>query len=222
MTNLPIHITTHHLSMSNALRRFAREKISSVSRFANDALAADVVLRRHAGAKQRFSASARLALPGRDIHGRAVASNLYAAIGKLVGKLARLSRKRKTRLAKTFDHPGRSETSAEVTVPPHPQNVLPEPSDTPGQSRTHEGGQEMRVFPFRRKGAFAASPIPIGRGMSAIKISVHLRIQEPFHGSSFVGGLNDVEWRTHRFSEPGDPRSFQSHGRSASRFAYIA
>ena len=94
-----------------------------------------------------------------------VASNLYAAIGKLVGKLARLSRKRKTRLAKTFDHPGRSETSAEVTVPPHPQNVLPEPSDTPGQSRTHEGGQEMRVFPFRRKGAFAASPIPIGRGI---------------------------------------------------------
>ena len=71
MTNLPIHITTHHLSMSNALRRFAREKISSVCRFANDALAADVVLRRHAGAKERFSASARLALPGRDIHGRA-------------------------------------------------------------------------------------------------------------------------------------------------------
>jgi hypothetical protein len=42
---------------------------------------------------------------------------------------------------------------------------LPEPSDTPGQSRAHEGGQEMRVFPFRRKGAFAASPIPIGRGI---------------------------------------------------------
>jgi len=109
MTNLPIHITTHHLSASNALHRFAREKISSVCRFANDALAADVVLRRHGGAKERFSASARLALPGRDIHGRAVAGNLYAAIGKLVAKLARLSRKRKTRLAKTFEHPGRSE-----------------------------------------------------------------------------------------------------------------
>ena len=118
MTNLPIHITTHHLSASNALHRFAREKISSVCRFANDALAADVVLRRHSGAKERFSASARLALPGRDIHGRAVASNLYAAIGKLVAKLARLSRKRKTRLAKTFEHPGRSETFADLTVPP--------------------------------------------------------------------------------------------------------
>ena len=108
MTNLPIHITTHHLSASNALARFAREKISSVCRFANDALAADVVLHRHGGAKERFSASARLALPGRDIHGRAVDSNLYAAIRKLVDKLARLSRKRKTRLAKTFEHPGQS------------------------------------------------------------------------------------------------------------------
>jgi ribosomal subunit interface protein len=163
MTNLPIHITTHHLGMSNALRRFARQKISSVCRFANDALAADVILRRHAGAKERFSASARLALPGRDIYGRAIASNLYAAIGKLVGKLARLSRKRKTRLAKTFEHQGRSETSTELAVPPHPQNVLPEPSDTRARSRTYEGGQEMRVFLFRRQGAFAASPTPIAR-----------------------------------------------------------
>ncbi len=164
MTNLPIHITTHHLSVSNALRRFAREKISSclASRTMPSQPTSYCVGMR--GAKKRFSASARLALPGRDIHGRAFASNLYAAIGKLVGKLARLSRKRKTRLAKTFDHPGRSETSAEVTVPPHPQNVLPEPSDTRGQSRIHEVGQEMRAFPFRRKGAFAASPIPIGAG----------------------------------------------------------
>jgi ribosomal subunit interface protein len=129
MTNLPIHITTHHLSASNALHQFAREKISSVCRFANDALAADVVLRRHGGAKEHFSASVRLALPGSDIHGRAVAGNLYAAIGKLVAKLARLSRKRKTRLAKRFEHPGRSETSADLTVPPHAQEALPESAE---------------------------------------------------------------------------------------------
>jgi ribosomal subunit interface protein len=119
MTNLPIHITTHHLSASNALHRFAREKISSVCRFANDALAADVVLRRHGGAKERFSASARLALPGRDIHGRAEHSNLYVAIGKLVTILGRLARKRKTRLAKTFEHPGRREDFPEVVVNPY-------------------------------------------------------------------------------------------------------
>ena len=165
MNNLPIHITAHHLHLSDSLCRLARKKIAAVTRFANDALAADVVIRRHAGAKERFSASARLALPGRDVHARAVASGLYAAIGKLVCTLARLSRKRKTRLAKTFKHPGRSERSAEVIVPPHPQKVLPEPSDSPGQPHPREGGQEMRVFPFRRKGAFAASPIPIGRGI---------------------------------------------------------
>ena len=165
MTNLPIYITAHHLHLSDSLCRFARKKITALRRFANDALAADVVVRRHAGAKDRFSASARLALPGRDIHAHAVASDLYAAIGKLVCKLARRSRKRKTRLAKTFEHSGGSETSIELTVPPHPQNVLPEPSDTRGRPRTHEGGQGIRVFPFRRKGAFAASPIPIGRGI---------------------------------------------------------
>ena len=117
MTTLPIHITTHHLSLSDALHRFALEKISTVCRFANDALAADVVLRRHGGAKKQFSASARLALPGRDIHGRAVAGNLYTAIGKLVVRLARLARKRKTRLGRTFDHPGRSETPLGVAAP---------------------------------------------------------------------------------------------------------
>ena len=98
MTELPIHITTHHLTLSNALRQFARDKIGPVIRFANDALAAEVVLRRHNGAAPRFSASARLLLPGKDIHGRAVARDLYGAIGHLFEKLARRSRKRKTRL----------------------------------------------------------------------------------------------------------------------------
>ena len=132
MNNLPIHITAHHLHLSDSLCRFARKKITALRRFANDALGADVVVRRHAGAKKRFSASVRLALPGRDIHARAVASDLHAAIGKLVAKLARL---------------------------------LPEPSDAPGKPHPHEGGQEMRVFHFRRKGAFASSPILIARAI---------------------------------------------------------
>jgi len=127
MTNLPIHITTHHLSLSDALRRFAWEKIRRVMRFANDALSAEIVLRRHGGAAARFSASARLALPGRDLHGRAVHADLYVAIGKLVAKLGRLARKRKTRLAKTFEHPGRSETSFNLTVPSHEERAWPEP-----------------------------------------------------------------------------------------------
>lgn len=98
MANLPLHITTHHLTLSEPLRRFARDKIAPVIRFANDALAAEVVLRRHHGAAPRFSASARLALPGKDIHSRAVHHDLYVAIGRLFDKLARRCRKRKTRL----------------------------------------------------------------------------------------------------------------------------
>lgn len=158
MTTLPIHITTHHLSLSDSLRLFARKKIAHVTRFANDALGAEIVLRRHNGATTRFSASARIALPGRDIHGRAVHGNLYVAIGKLVAKLARLARKRKTRLAKSFNHPGRAGTSSEVASPTHVQEVLPESSNMKWRSRAAGGGQEMRVFSFRRKGAVAASP----------------------------------------------------------------
>ncbi len=97
MDELPIHVVTHHLHLSDALTQFARKKLTPVKRFAKDALAADVVLRRHNGAARRFSASARLALPGRDVHGRVVHRDLYAAIGELFIKLARRLRKRKTR-----------------------------------------------------------------------------------------------------------------------------
>jgi putative sigma-54 modulation protein len=102
MTDLPIHITTHHLRLSNSLRLIVRSKLAPVSRFANDAIAAEIVLRRRGGAQTRFSASARLALPGQDVHGHATDVNLYAAIGKLVSKLGRLLRKRKTRHAKAL------------------------------------------------------------------------------------------------------------------------
>lgn len=155
MTNLPIHITTHHLGLSDSLRRFARKKIAPVTRFANDALAAEIVLRRHNGAETRFSASARLALQGRDVHGRAVDPNLYVAIGKLVARLGRLLRKRKTRLAKRFERPDRTEISPERLNLPPSQKLLPARAEDLRKPRLREGGQEMRVFPFRRSVPFA-------------------------------------------------------------------
>ena len=160
MTNLPIHITTHHLSLSDALRHFARKKIASVVRFANDALAAEIVLRRHGGAATRFSASARLALPGRDVHGRAVDPNLYVAIAKLVTKLGRLLRKRKTRLSRSFtkSRPKRSVESPKL----NPPLLLHDPPPRVGHQLTirhREAGQEMRVFPFRRRLPFTLAPV---------------------------------------------------------------
>ncbi len=157
MTNLPIHITAHHLSLSDGVRRFVRKKITPVTRFANDMLAAEIVLRRHGGAAIRFSASARLSLPGRDAHGRAVDPDLYDAIAKLVTKLGRLLRKRKTRLAKKFEHPGRADTSPVLFETPAAKTSSA-PAELSRRSQPREGGQEMRVFPFRREDPFATGP----------------------------------------------------------------
>jgi ribosomal subunit interface protein len=152
MTNLPIHLTAHHLHLSSALREFVRRKLTPVKRFANDALAADVVLRRHNGAKRRFSASARLALPGCDIHGRAVHVDLYVAIGRLVTRLARRSRKRKTRLGRTLErrhHP----LAAPALTAQSPVSATTASAASTREPRNKEGGQEMRAFPFRRRDA---------------------------------------------------------------------
>ena len=98
MKNVPLHITPHDFELSPALREFVHQKMSALSRFARDVLAAEVVIRKPSGAAHLFSVSARLALPGRDVQGNATHGNVYGAIHKLVDRLARLSRKRKTRL----------------------------------------------------------------------------------------------------------------------------
>jgi ribosomal subunit interface protein len=96
MNTLPINITPDGIELSFALRNFIQKKISRVARFAGDILSAEVMLREKSGATGLFSVSARLALPGRDVHANAVHENFYAAVNQLVARLARLSRKRKT------------------------------------------------------------------------------------------------------------------------------
>lgn len=80
-------------------------KVSALSRVAGDMLAAEVVLRGKRGAAHLFSASARVALPGRDLQGNATHQSLHGAIDQLVSRLARLARKRKTRLISAFRRP---------------------------------------------------------------------------------------------------------------------
>jgi len=115
MKYLPIHITPHGLHLSPALREFVQAKISALSRFARDIVGAEVVLRGKSGAAHLFSVSARLALPGRDVQGNATHANLYSAIDRLVSRLARLSRKRKTRLARTVRRPLKTRESLGFT-----------------------------------------------------------------------------------------------------------
>jgi ribosome-associated translation inhibitor RaiA len=97
--------------------------MSALSRSAGDMLAAEIILRGKSDAPHLFSLSARLALPGRDIQGNAVHENLYTAIHQLVAKLARLSRKRKTRLAKKFKR-ARRYPAADSTVQWPPRGLF--------------------------------------------------------------------------------------------------
>jgi ribosomal subunit interface protein len=106
MNDLPIHIMSHGIELSFASRNFIEKKISKLSRFAGDILSAEVMLREKSGSNGLFSVSARLGLPGRDVHGNAVHENFYAAINQLVTRLARLSRKRKTRFEKRIRRAG--------------------------------------------------------------------------------------------------------------------
>ena len=106
MTKLPIHITTHHLVIDDRLHRFVLRKVGALGRFTSDALAAEIVLRRDSQRDARFSAGARVSLPGCDLHARADSANIYAAIQRLVVILVRLARKRKTRFLKTTSRAG--------------------------------------------------------------------------------------------------------------------
>jgi ribosomal subunit interface protein len=113
MNAVPIHISSHGIELSFALRKFIERKMSRLSRFAGDILSAEVVLREKAGATGLFSVSARLALTGRDVQGNAVDMNFYAAINQLVARLARLSRKRKTRSRNANAAPAHSSSPLE-------------------------------------------------------------------------------------------------------------
>jgi ribosomal subunit interface protein len=106
MTKLPIHIIAHHLVIDDALKGFVLRKVGGLRRFTDDALAAEVVLRQDSERAIRFSAVARVSLPGRDLNARADSTSIQGAIQRLVLKLVRLVRKRKTRLLKSTSRAG--------------------------------------------------------------------------------------------------------------------
>ena len=168
MTNPPIHITPHNLTLSPALQQFIRRKMSALSRFTVTRSRPKLFSEASPDAPYLFSLSAQLALPGRDIQGNAVHENLYTAIDQLVAKLARLTRKRKTRLAKKFKrarpppavHSKGSIGQPTISSPPWRANVQQtlqycaaeqECARTTRSGRKRGGGQEMRVFVFRRQ-----------------------------------------------------------------------
>lgn len=100
---LPVNLTTHHRRRNLTSSEFADRNLAKSSRFPDEALRMDLVIRRHGSDAEdgRFSASARLPLPGRDIHATAVHADLPTAIVKLIERLVRRSHRRRTRAGNT-------------------------------------------------------------------------------------------------------------------------
>lgn len=161
---MPIHITAHNLSLSLPLCEFVRKKIGAVARFANDVLAVEIVLRRNPShGSERFSVSARIALPGHDIHSHAAAPDIYVAVGLAAAKLARRLRKRKTRLSKTYSvrsENRRAISGAEQRTATPPRRATPEDHEWI-PAVTQESGdrtKKPRVFLFRRRTPLSLAP----------------------------------------------------------------
>jgi putative sigma-54 modulation protein len=94
---MQLHLSPRNLRLTSAIHAYAAEKIQSIEEL-GDIIAAHVVLvsDHTAKPKDHFSVKVHLAVPGPDIHAEDKDADLYAALDKVVAKLARQLRKKKT------------------------------------------------------------------------------------------------------------------------------
>ena len=93
-----IHITPRHLKLTGAIHGFVASKVEHLEHATDQIIGAHIVLwhdQTRAPSKQ-FCVKVHLAVPGPDIHAEEYADDLYAAVDKVIDKLAAQIRKRKT------------------------------------------------------------------------------------------------------------------------------
>ena len=100
VVSMKLHITPHHLTLSEALNGFTARKLSALGGITPDIDAAHVVLRLDpkTNPERRFSASVRLVVRGADVFARGTGQDLYTTIDQVVDKLTNGLRARKSRL----------------------------------------------------------------------------------------------------------------------------
>ena len=98
---MKIHLVSHHLQLTEPIQACVETKIAALAEISAHVQSADVILSQDKGINptRRFTISARLAMPGKDIQASNTGADLYAVIDGLQSKLARRLRKRKTRFA---------------------------------------------------------------------------------------------------------------------------
>ncbi len=95
---MQIHVSPRHLKLTAAIHGYVAEKVEHLEHLAGEIVGAHVVLMHDETATKAYGVKVHLAVPGPDIHAEDKENDLYAAIDKVVDKLARQLRKRKTRL----------------------------------------------------------------------------------------------------------------------------
>lgn len=95
---MQIHITPRHLRLTAAIHQAAASQVSLVEDLGIEILGAHVVLMHDEAAKpaDRYTVKVHLGISGPDIHAEQSAEDLYIALEKVVDKLCRQLRKRKT------------------------------------------------------------------------------------------------------------------------------
>jgi len=101
---MQIHLSPRHLTLTAAIHSFVAEKVEHLESITESILAAHVVLIHDETKTKKHVVKVHLAMPGPDIHAQDAEDDLYAAIDKVVDKLARQLRKRKTRLTSHRKH----------------------------------------------------------------------------------------------------------------------
>jgi putative sigma-54 modulation protein len=98
---MQIHLSPRNIRLTAAIRQHAADKIEQLEDFGADIVAAHIVLLHDDTAKpaERYRVKVHLAVAGPDIHAEENDADLYAALDKVIDKLARQLRKRKTRLS---------------------------------------------------------------------------------------------------------------------------
>lgn len=90
---MDITITGQQIELTDAMRDYAKEKISKLARHVDDIIKAHVVLKVENERKERHVAHADIHVRGADFYAKAEAGDMYSAIDLLADKLTQQARK---------------------------------------------------------------------------------------------------------------------------------
>jgi putative sigma-54 modulation protein len=96
MSEIKFSVTFRHIEPTDALKRYAEEKIHKLGKYFSRPLDAHVIL--GVDTKQRQLAEVELHAYGTMIHGKEQHSDLYAAIDLVIDKVERQVRKQKEKI----------------------------------------------------------------------------------------------------------------------------